>query len=310
MNFTLNVLGTASALPIIDRYPSAQVLDVRGRLFLIDAGEGVQLQMRRMGLSYLKLEAVFISHIHGDHVFGIFGLLSTMGMLGRSGKLEIFAPRAFGPVLKFFLSYFGEGLNYEIEHHVLQMKEPETVYRSKNLEVSAFPLNHKIDCFGFLFRETEPQLNVVKLEIAARGMSLEEIATAKRGEDSVRPDGSVIPAADVTYRPYEPRSYAYCSDTAYFPELSEWVKGVDLLYHEATYPEEMAEKAALRFHSTAKTAADCALAAGAKKLLIGHYSSKYPDISIFLEEARSVFPETELAYDGQIIDLPLKKCKG
>lgn len=307
MNFTLKVLGTASALPIIDRYPSAQVLDVRGRLFLIDAGEGVQVQMRRMGVSFLKVEAIFLSHIHGDHVFGIFGLLSTMAMLGRTGKLEIFAPRAFGPVLKFFMSYFGEGLNYEIEHHPLLMKEPEKVYECKNLEVSAFPLNHKIDCFGFLFRETEPQLNVTKFEIAARGLSLAEIATAKRGEDIVRDDGTVIPYTAVTYKPYEPRSYAYCSDTAPFPELSKWVNGVDLLYHEATYPEEMADKAALRFHSTAIQAARCALESGAKRLLIGHYSSKYPDLSIFLEEARTVFAETELANDLQVIDIPLKK---
>ncbi len=307
MNFTLKVLGTASALPIIDRYPSAQVLDVRGRLFLIDCGEGVQVQMRRMGISFLKVEAIFISHIHGDHVFGIFGLLSTMAMLGRTGKLEIFAPRAFGPVLKFFMSYFGEGISYEIEHHPLLMKEPEQIFECKNLQVSAFPLNHKIDCFGFLFRETEPQLNVKKLEIAARGLGLAEIATAKRGEDIVREDGSVIPNEAVTYKPYEPRSYAYCSDTAPFPELASWVKGVDLLYHEATYPQEMVDKAALRFHSTAIQAAECAREAGVKKLIIGHYSSKYPDLSLFLNEARTVFPETELTQDRDVIDIPLKK---
>lgn len=307
MNFTLKVLGTASALPIIDRYPSAQVLDVRGRLFLIDCGEGTQVQMRRMGVSFLKVEAIFLSHIHGDHVFGIFGLLSTMGMLGRTGKLEIFAPRAFGPVLKFFMSYFGDGIAYEIEHHPLVMKEPEQVYACKNLQVSAFPLNHKIDCFGFLFREAEPQLNVRKLEIAARGLGLAEIATAKRGEDIVREDGSVIPNAAVAYKPYEPRSYAYCSDTAPFPQLSEWVRGVDLLYHEATYPQEMADKAALRFHSTASQAACCARDAGVSKLLIGHYSSKYPDLSLFLDEARAIFPNTELAHDRDVIEILLKK---
>ena len=141
MNFTLKVLGTASALPIADRFPSAQVLDVRGRLFLIDCGEGTQVRMRQAGVSYLRVEAIFLSHIHGDHVFGIFGLLSTMAMLGRTGKLEIFAPRAFGPILNFFMSYFGDGMKFEIEHHPLLMKEPEEVYSCRFLSVSAFPLN-------------------------------------------------------------------------------------------------------------------------------------------------------------------------
>jgi len=307
MNFTLKILGTASALPISDRNPSAQVLDVRGRLFLIDCGEGAQVRMRQTGVSFLKVEAIFISHIHGDHLFGIFGLLSTMALLGRTGKLEIFAPRAFGPILKFLLSYFGDGFAYEIEHHVLSMSEPEVVYETKNLTVSAFPLNHKIDCYGFLFKEAEPQLNVRKDKIGMMGLTLEEIATAKRGEDIVRADGKVIPNEKVAYKPYEPRSYAYCSDTAPFPELASWVKGVDLLYHEATYPEEMADKAAMRFHSTAAQAARCASEAGAGKLLIGHYSSKYPDLSVFLNEAKAIFPETYLAQDKETHEIPLIK---
>ena len=306
MNFTLNVLGTASALPIINRFPSAQVLDVRGRLFLIDCGEGTQIRIRAAGLSYLKIEAIFISHIHGDHIFGLFGLLSTMAMLGRSGKLDIYAPRSFAPVLKFFLSYYGEGLNYPIEHHALEMKAPQLLFEDKLIRVSAFPLRHKIDCYGFLFREQQPQLNVKKMEIAARGLSLEEIATAKRGEDIIRGD-RVIPNSELTYLPYEPRSYAYCSDTAPFPELSTWVKGVDLLYHEATYTRDMEDKAAERFHSTAAQAALCAKEAGAGQLLLGHYSSKYRDLSVLLEEAKEIFPATCLSKDLDVIDIPLKK---
>lgn len=307
MNFTLNILGTASALPISDRFPSAQVLDVRGRLFLIDCGEGAQVRMRQAGVSYLKIEAIFLSHLHGDHMFGIYGLLSTMAMLGRTGKLEIFAPRAFRPMLEFFLSRFGEGINYEIEHRMLDMKSPETVFEVKNLTVQAFPLNHKMDCFGFLFRETEPQLNIRKEKIEEYGLGIAEMATAKRGEDIVREDGTVIANEDVAYKPYEPRSYAYCSDTAPFPELPEWVRGVDVLYHEATYTKEMADKAALRFHSTAEQAATCAKAAGVGKLLIGHYSSKYPDLSVFLEEARTVFAESYLTHDLDVVDVPLKR---
>ena len=263
--------------------------------------------MRQAGVSYLRVEAIFLSHIHGDHVFGIFGLLSTMAMLGRTGKLEIFAPRAFGPILNFFMSYFGDGMKFEIEHHPLLMKEPEEVYSCRFLSVSAFPLNHKIDCFGFIFREAEPQLNVRKEVLEKYGLSLEEIATAKRGEDIVRADGTVITNDVAAYRPWVPRSYAYCSDTAPFEGLSGWVRGVDLLYHEATYPEEMVEKAAMRWHSTAKQAARCALEAGAGRLLVGHYSSKYPDLSVFLDEAREVFPETYLAQDLDVIEIPLRK---
>lgn len=307
MNFTLNILGTASALPISDRFPSAQVLDVRGRLFLIDCGEGAQVRMRQAGVSYLKIEAIFLSHLHGDHMFGIYGLLSTMAMSGRTGKLDIFAPRAFRPMLEFFISRFGEGFNYEIEHHALDMTEPQTVLEIKNLTVKAFPLNHKMDCFGFLFRETEPQLNIRKEKIAEYGLGIAEMATAKRGEDIVRDDGSVIRCDEVAFKPYEPRSYAYCSDTAPFPELSGWIKGVDLLYHEATYTKEMTEKAAQRFHSTAEQAAICARDAEVGKLLIGHYSSKYPDLSVFLDEARTVFAESYLTHDLDVVDVPLKK---
>lgn len=307
MNFTLNILGTASALPISDRFPSAQVLDVRGRLFLIDCGEGAQVRMRQAGVSYLKIEAIFLSHLHGDHMFGIYGLLSTMAMLGRTGKLDIYAPRAFRPMLEFFISRFGEGFNYEIEHHALDMTEPQTVLEIKNLTVKAFPLNHKMDCFGFLFRETEPQLNIRKEKIAEYGLGIAEMATAKRGEDIVRDDGSVIKCDEVAFKPYEPRSYAYCSDTAPFPELSGWIKGVDLLYHEATYTNEMTEKAAQRFHSTAEQAAICARDAEVGKLLIGHYSSKYPDLSVFLDEARTVFAESYLTHDLDVVDVPLKK---
>lgn len=263
--------------------------------------------MRQAGVSYLKIEAIMLSHIHGDHLFGIFGLLSTMSMLGRTGKLEIFAPVAFGPVLEFFKANFGDGLSYEIEHHPLTMISPETIYKVKNLTVSAFPLNHKIDCFGFLFKETEPQLNVRKEKITEYGLGVAEIASAKRGEDVVRDNGEVIANDEIAFRPYVPRSYAYCSDTAPFPELADWVKGVDVLYHEATYTKEMADKALARFHSTAENAAQCALAAGAGKLLIGHYSSKYPDLSVFLDEAKAVFPETYLTHDLDVVDVPLIK---
>lgn len=260
MNFTLKIMGTASAMPISDRNPSAQVLSVHGRLFLIDCGEGTQQQMRRMHVSFLKVEAVFITHIHGDHLFGLFGLLSSMAMYGRTGKLDVYGPRALGSVLKFYDSFFGEGSNFEIAFHAVECDSPVLIHESKNVRVSAFPLRHKIECYGYRF------------------------------------DG--IPSE----RHPEVPSYAYCSDTVSFPELAEYVKGVKLLYHEATYMRDMSDKAALRWHSTTEDAARCALAAGAGELVVGHYSSRITDFDAYLAECTAIFPDTVAAKDGDIFD--------
>ena len=309
MEFTLKVAGTASAMPVPDKNQSAQVLSVHGRLFLIDCGEGVQRQLLRMHIPVMKIDSIFISHIHGDHLFGLFPLLSTMGMLSRTTPLNIYAPVSFGPVLKFFLSYFGEGLNFEIRHYPLKMKEPEVVYSTKSIEVSAFPLNHKIETFGFLFREKEPQFNVRKDCIERYGLTLTEIGTLKRGEDVIREGDDefpLIPAAVAAYKPYQPRSFAYCSDTAPFPELPLWVRGVDLLYHEATYTSEYADKAVQRHHSIAADAARCALEAGAGKLILAHYSTRIKDICAVETEARAIFPQSYAALDGDVFDIPLK----
>ncbi len=323
MNFTLNVLGTASALPTTTRYPSAQVLDVRGRLFMIDCGEGAQMQMRRAGLSFLKIEHICISHIHGDHLFGLFGLLSTMGMLGRTAPLDIYAPKNLQPVLRFFMNQFGEGLRFEIRHIALDMTEPSVIYENKTVEMLAFPLNHRIETFGFIIREKMPPRNVCKEAIGRYGLTIGEIAALKRGEDVIRPAGVMtvpciendfkpcsgidkpltIHNEEVTYLPYTPRSYAYCSDTAPFPELVEWIRGVDLLYHEATFPVEMADMASRTCHSTTLQAAQTALDAGVGRLIVGHFSSRYPSLSIFLDEIRSIFPNADLARDMDVIEI-------
>lgn len=313
MDFTLTVLGTASAMPATARHQSAQVLSVHGRSFLIDAGEGVQRQLLRHRRPMMKIDSIFISHIHGDHLFGLPALLSTMGMKARTQPLNIYAPSNFGPLLKFYLSYFGEGLSFEIRHIPLQMKSPEVIYETKSLEIEAFPLKHKIETFGFLFKEKEPAFNVRKEKIEEAGLTLTEIGTLKRGEDVVRtlPDGSrlVLPLREFAYKPYIPRSFAYCSDTAPFPQLATWVKGVDLLYHESTYTDEYADQAAARHHSTAVQAARCALEAEAGKLVIGHYSSRNQDSEAYQREARTVFPETYAASDGDVFEIPLRKLE-
>ena len=310
MNFTLKVLGTASALPTTERYPSAQVLDVRGRLFMIDCGEGAQMQLCRAKVSFLKIEHICLSHIHGDHLFGLFGLLSTMGMLGRKSPLNIYAPTAFRPVLEFFKEHFGEGILYEINYVPLQMTEPQVVYESRRTELLAFPLNHRVETFGFIIREKVPPLNVRKEAVSQFALDLSEIGALKRGEDLVREVPGqkpvILACSELTYRPFRPRSYAYCSDTAPFPELVQWIRGVDLLYHESTFPAEMVEMAEKTFHSTTLQAAQTARDAGVKQLLVGHYSSRFPSVDFYLDEIRSVFPDARLAHDGDIIEIPYK----
>lgn len=307
MNFTVHILGTASALPTTHRYPSAQVVDVRGRLFMIDCGEGAQIQLRKAKVSFLNIEHICLSHIHGDHIFGIFGLLSTMGLLARKAPLNIFAPSGFAPILEFFKTQFGEGLLFDIHFIPLEMTLPEVVYENRTTELLAFPLNHRVETFGFIIREKMPQRNVRKDAISRFGLSLTEIGTLKRGEDLVREsvDGKplVIRNEDVTYYKYMPRSYAYCSDTAPFAELPQWIRGVDLLYHEATFPEEMAEMAQKTFHSTTIQAATTAKDAGAKKLIVGHYSSRFPSVDFYLDQIKTIFPEAMLAHDGDVIEI-------
>lgn len=296
------MLGTASAMPVVGRNQSAQVLSVHERLFLIDCGEGVQTQMVRYRIPMMKLDSIFISHIHGDHLFGIFGLLSTLGMLGRQTPLNIFAPVNFSPILKFFLSYYGDGVGFEIRFTPLKMKEPETILEAKAYEILSFPLNHGVDTFGFLFREKEPLWNVHKEAIAKYGLTLTEIGTLKRGED-VHRDGIVIHNSEAAYKPFEPRSYAYCSDTAPFHEAEGWLRGIDVLYHETTYLEDLSDQAEKRHHSTTIQAASLAKAIGASKLIIGHYSSRCKDISLYEAQCRSIFPSTFAASDGDEFEI-------
>lgn len=327
MDFTLRIMGSASAKPVIERFQSAQVLNVHGRSFLIDCGEGVQVQLQRFGVSIQKLDSIFISHIHGDHVFGIFGLLSTMGMMGRTMPLNIYAPTSFGPILKFFLSYYGDGVGFEIRHEAMKMKEPEVIYETKSLEVSAFPLKHGIETFGYIFREKAPQRNIRKDALEKYGFTLSEIGALKRGEDIVRPAGRdddstfmngfvkcsgtdedlLIKADEVSFVPWEPRSFAYCSDTAPFEKEAEWVKAVDMLYHETTYLADLADQAKKRHHSTTIQAAEVAKAAGVGRLIIGHYSSRNRDSAPYQAECRTVFPETYASNDGSVFEIPLKK---
>lgn len=305
MKFSFTSLGCASALPTVNRFPSAHVLNVHERFFLVDCGEGCQMQLRKYGFSFLKIQNIFISHIHGDHIFGIFGLLSTMSMLGRSAELFIYAPQAFSDVLSNFLQHFGDMFKYEIIHKVLKADGLVRIYEGKSMEIHSFPLNHRIDCYGFLFKEKRPQNNVHKYLIEKHSLTLHEIAQLKQGEDITREDGEILLNGNFTYLPYEPRSFAYCSDTAPFEKLKEFIMDADLLYHEATFAHDLESTAKTTMHSTARDAAKVAVEIGAKMLVIGHYSSRYHSPNILLEEAREVFEETYLADEGREFMIPL-----
>lgn len=304
MDFSLLTLGTASALPTANRYPSAHILTVRGRLFLIDCGESAQMQIRKARVSLAKIDNIFISHLHGDHVFGLFGLLSTFAMAGRMTPLYIYAPAGLARILDFFKDEFGEGVKYDIVLNPVNCTAPVQIYENRIMEILAFPLRHREQTYGYLFREKQPRRNIVKEAVGKYNLSLSEIARLKEGLDIEK-----VSAAEVTYDPYVPRSFAYCSDTAPFKALPSWVKGVDLLYHEATFTEEYRDLAKKTFHSTAADAARCALAAGAKRLVLGHYSSRFKSLTPVLQEARAIFKESCLAKEGSIFDIPLLKYK-
>lgn len=295
----VTILGCASAKPTANRHPSAQIVNVDEQYYLVDAGEGVQKQMFRYGINPLKLRGIFISHLHGDHVFGVFPLISTLGLYGRRTPLKIFAPRPFGEILESHLRYFDTDLPYEVEWVEVDTTAHRIIFENNSLEVWSIPLRHRVPASGYMFREKMPELNVDKFKIERYGLSIKQIVAAKRGEDIALDDGTVIPNAEITYLPRRPKTYAYCSDTNRSAMVARRVKGADLLYHEATYAAAERRQAKERGHSTSVDAAEIALAAGAKRLIIGHFSSRYKEPSVLLDEARAVFPATDIATEGE-----------
>ena len=299
MSIAVTILGNSSAKPTATGHPSAQVVNVNEQYFLVDAGEGVQRQMARRGISPLKLRAVFLSHLHGDHMYGLFPLLSTLGLYGRRTPLRIYAPRPFGEMLECFLRLCETNLPYTPEWVEVDTTKHQIIFENDSTEVWSLPLRHRIPTAGYLFRQKEPALNVKKYAIERYGLTVGQIVQAKRGEDVVLDSGEVLSNDAITYRPYGALSYAYCSDTNYSARLARMVEGVDVLYHEATYAADMRKTAKERGHSTTEDAAKVAKMAGAGRLLIGHFSSRYKDLSQLLGEAREVFPATDIAAEGE-----------
>jgi ribonuclease Z len=275
------------------------------RFFLIDCGEGTQMRLKKYGLNPARIHHIFISHLHGDHVFGLFGLLSSLGMMGRKVPLHLYGPHALEELMDYYRRFFGP-LPFELVFASPPEKEGY-IYESDKISVTSIPLKHRTPAFGYLFREKSRPLNVIKEQIEAFGLGIADVVKVKRGEDYISEGGERIPNSKLTLPPYHRRSYAYISDTAYEPKLAERVKGVDLLFHEATFSEKDKKLATQTLHSTAAQAASIAKKAGVKKLLIGHFSTRYKDASQLEEEAREIFTHTVGVKDGELYSVPPKR---
>jgi ribonuclease Z len=301
--FELTILGCSSATPTSSRNPTAQVLNQHERLFLIDCGEGTQVQLRRFKIKIQRIDHIFISHLHGDHYLGLPGLLGTMHLLGREKELHVYSPPGLQEIINVSHYHSKTYLKYTIVFHVIEEGPSRIIFEDEKLSVETIPMNHRIPCYGFLFREKKNLRNIIKEKIEEYNIPVQDIPHIKEGKDFIDSHGKHIPNAELTTDPPPPRTYAYCSDTIYNESYVEKIKNADLLYHEATFAEEMKPRAKETFHCTAKEAAAIAKLANAKKLIIGHFSARYRDLEPLLSEAKEVFPNTVLAIEGEKYDV-------
>ena len=299
--FEVHILGCGSALPTTRHNASSQVIKIGNKQFMVDCGEGTQLQLRRYHIHFSFINHIFISHLHGDHCFGLIGLISTFGMLGRTAPLHIYADPKLEELMKPQIDYFCKGMNYPLFFHNIDPTRQQTIYEDNTITVETLPLSHRIPCCGFLFREKPKKRHLIGDVANYYNIPTYMRQSIKDGADFITPEGEVIPNCRLTKEPDPSRSYAYCSDTAPCRFGCGVLDGVDLLYHEATFAESEKERAAQTFHSTARQAAQAAKDAGVKRLLIGHYSSRYDTADVQLDEAREIFPDTIAAEEGDTI---------
>jgi len=303
LSFALTILGSNSATPAYGRNHTAQYLQIQNDYFLIDCGEGTQMQMSKFKCKPLKLSHIFISHMHGDHYLGLMGLLFTMHLLRREKELHIFGPPGLAEIITLQLKHSDSRLNYKIVFHKTDKEEHQLVYENKKVEVWSFPLQHRIPCTGFLFKEKQKPVRLNK-EKLPEDITLAQIGSLKKGEDVFDESGKVLHRnKDLTLPPRKSRTYAYCSDTIYDERLVDYIKGVDLLYHEATFLIEREIWANKTFHSTTEQAAQIAKKSNVGKLIIGHFSARYKELDIFLEQTKQTFPNSVLAIEGNTIEV-------
>ena len=303
VKFEVHILGCGSALPTTKHFASSQVVNIREKLFMIDCGEGAQLQLRKSRLKFSRLNHIFISHLHGDHCFGLMGLISTFSMLGRTADLHIHAPKELEKLLIPHLNFFCKGMGYNVLFHTIDTQQQACLYEDRSVSVYSIPLQHRIPCCGFLFSEKATPNHIRRDMIDFYQIPLYELNRIKNGADYQLPDGSCIPNDRLTTPSNPPRKYAYCSDTIYNRKIVEQINGVDLLFHEATFAESEETRAKETFHTTASQAGKIAKEAQVKQLIIGHFSARYEEESTLLEEAQAVFPNTILAKENLCVKL-------
>lgn len=297
-NFELTILGCSSATPTSTRNPTAQLLNIAERFFLIDCGEATQIQLRKFKLKFQRINHIFISHLHGDHYLGLIGLLSSMHLLGRSVEIHIYCPAELQEIIDIQYKYSQTRLNFPIIYHPHKYINNDLIFEDEKVEVRTILLNHRIPCCGFVFMEKPLPANISKDIIQHYEIPVEQIMAIKHGADLITSSGEIVPNI-MLVNSKKPRSYAYCSDTCYDESILEFIKGVNLLYHEATFMNDKLERAKETYHSTAIQAATIATKAEAGKLMIGHYSARYKDLQPLLDEAKSVFENTVLAIEGE-----------
>ena len=301
--FELHILGCGSALPTTRHFATSQVVNLRDKLFMIDCGEGAQMQLRKSRLKFSRLNHIFISHLHGDHCFGLMGLISTFGLLGRTAELHIHSPKGLEELLTPMLNFFCHTLAYKVIFHEFDTRQTSVVYEDRSMTVTTIPLQHRIPCCGFLFAEKARPNHIIRDMVDFYKVPVYELNRIKNGSDYVTPEGEGIANTRLTRPSDPPRKYAYCSDTIFRPEIVKQLSGVDLLFHEATFAESELARAKETYHTTAAQAARIALEAGVRQLVIGHFSARYEDESILLKEASAVFPNTILAKENLCISL-------
>jgi len=299
MNFSITVLGSSSATPTKQRNQTAQILNINQNLYLIDCGEGTQIKIRQLGFNFSKIDNIFISHLHGDHYLGLPGLLFTMHLLGRTKPINLYGPSELEKILNVIFKASACNLLYEIKFHPLQPSNFNTIINTEKIIVKSFPLLHTLPTWGFLFKETDKPRKIKKDFLLQQNVSIEEIRQIKQGADFKDEKGNIYPNNEITIEPPKPRSYAYCSDTGYYEVLTSYIYGVDLLYHEATFMENLKQAAKEKLHSTATEAAQIAKLANVKCLIIGHFSARYKNLNPLLEEAKKIFANTIIAEDNK-----------
>lgn len=301
--FKVHILGCGSALPTLRHYASSQVIEIREKLFMVDCGEGTQMQLRRSRLRFTKINNVFISHNHGDHCFGLIGMISTFGMLGRTFPLHIYATVELEQMLKSQIDMFCANLDYEVVFHPLDTTKIEQIYEDRSLTVTTIPLKHRVPCCGFLFREKPTLPHIRRDMIDMYNIPVSQINNIKAGLDWTTEDGDIIPNSRLTVPADPARSYAYCSDTKYMPELYKQLTGVSTLYHESTYGSDLKDRARIYYHSTAEEAALVARDAKVRQLILGHYSARYDNERSLLDEAKKVFDNTVLSNEMAVFNV-------